>query len=253
MDAEQTKIYTSVIIAALIIGAILVFFIVSLIQQQKRNNRLYKSKILAEITTQENERARVAADLHDELGPLLFTVKFKLSNIDTNPEDQQALEEAGVHVDDIIQRIREISNDLMPGTLLRKGVIYAIDEFIDRMSKTSTLKVLFTHEDIPEISNTASINIYRIVLEIIHNTLKHANASLLKLNLSQEADKLILLSEDNGVGFNYSTERSENTGLGLRNLLNRTELMGGEMFVESAPGKGTKYTVELPILKLIKS
>jgi signal transduction histidine kinase len=64
---------------------------------------------------------------------------------------------------------------------------------------------------------------------------------------------LVLWSEDNGVGFNYSTERTENTGLGLRNLLNRTELMGGDMFVESAPGKGTKYTVELPILKLIKS
>ena len=105
MDAQQTKIYTAIIIAALVIGSILIYFIVSLIQQQRKNSRLFKEKIKAEITTLENERSRVSADLHDELGPLLFSVKFKLSGLETTAEDHDAVEAATAYIDDIIQRI----------------------------------------------------------------------------------------------------------------------------------------------------
>ena len=150
-------------------------------------------------------------------------------------------------IDDIIQQIRAISNDLMPGTLLRKGVIFAIEEFIDSIAKVTPLDIIFTHRNIPELSKEQSINIYRIVQEIVHNTLKHAKATLLNIELAATDKKLVFTSEDNGIGFNYSSERNENTGLGLRNLLSRTEVMGGDMYVESAPGQGTKYTIEIPI------
>ncbi len=247
MDANETKIYFTVIICSIIIGAILLFFIFSMIQQHRRNIALYKSKLEAEITTLENERLRVSADLHDELGPLLFTVKFKLSGIEAGPEDQQMLEQANTHLDDIIQRIRDISNDLMPGTLLRKGVAFAIEEFVDNIIKTTALKINFTHNNIGELPKEKAINLYRIALEIIHNTLKHANATLLKMDLSAKDDKLILVSVDDGVGFNYAAKKTGDSGLGLRNLLNRTELMNGDLYVESTPEAGTKYQIEIPL------
>jgi len=247
MDPHETKIYTAILIVSIIGGSILLFFIISMLLQHRRNIALYKSKIQAEITTLENERTRVSADLHDELGPLLFTVKFKLSSIETNEEDQKALEDANTHLDDIIQRIREISNNLMPGTLLRKGVYFAIEEFIAGLAKASPVHISFTYNTVVELPKEKAINLYRIVQEIIHNTLKHARASSLHISLNVTGSKLILTSNDDGIGFDYSNERKENTGLGLRNLLSRSELMGGDMFVESQPGAGTKYTIEIPL------
>jgi two-component system, NarL family, sensor kinase len=247
MDAQQTKIYTAIIIAAFVVGGILIFFVISLIQQQRRNSRLFKEKIKAEITTLENERSRVAADLHDELGPLLFSVKFKLSGLETSEEDHDAVEKATAYIDDIIQRIRDISNDLMPGTLIRKGVLYAIEEYIDGLSKNETLKINFVHTGIPELDKDRAINIYRLILEIIHNTLKHAKASLLNIEFKYDQSMLILMSQDNGQGYDYSGIKLNNAGLGLRSMLNRVEVMEGELFVESNPGKGTKYIIEIPL------
>jgi signal transduction histidine kinase len=247
MDANETKIYTTVIISSILGGTILLFFIISMIRQHQRNIALYKAKLKAEITTLENERLRVSADLHDELGPLLFTVKFKISSIDANTDDEATLEEASTHLDDIIQRVRDISNDLMPGTLLRKGVAFAIEEFVDNIAETNSLKINFAYKNIGELPNEKAINLYRMVLEIIHNTLKHAQATTLNIDLAVINYKLILITTDNGIGFDYATKKTDYGGLGLRNLLNRTELMNGDLYVESEPGKGTKYQIEIPL------
>lgn len=254
MDPHQTKIYTAILLAAGIIGAILIFFIISLIRHQRRNNQLYKAKILAEITTLENERTRVANDLHDELGPLLSAIKFKLSSIETRlPEDEKIMQQTSDHIVDIIQRMREISNDLMPNTLVRKGLILALEEFIDKVSNIPmpdgipALQILFKHQPIDELSKHTAINIYRIVQEITHNTIKHARATILTIDLSSKSNKLFLITEDNGQGFNYRNVSKEYAGLGLRNLLSRTEIMGGDMYIESQEGKGTIYNIEIPL------
>lgn len=253
MDPEETEIYTPILITSFVVGGILVFFIVSLIQQQRRNNRLYKSKIQAEITTLENERTRIASDLHDELGPLLSAIKMKLSSIETQSvDDEKTMNETSEHITDIIQRMREISNDLMPTTLLRKGLTFAIEEFIYKFSKSgiseqTSLQINFKHRDIPELPKEKTINIYRMVQEIVHNTIKHAQASILSIELKKNANNLILSSEDNGIGFNYQSAIQENTGLGLRSLVSRNDIMGGNFYIDSSPGKGTIYTIEIPI------
>jgi signal transduction histidine kinase len=97
------------------LGVVLIYFIVTIVRHQRRNIRLYKSKILAEITTLEKERARIASDLHDELGPILSAVKFKINSLDIhNDEDQNLLDKSNKNIDEIIRRMREISNDLLP-------------------------------------------------------------------------------------------------------------------------------------------
>lgn len=254
MDPNQTKIYTAILITSFVVGGILIFFIVSLIQQQRRNNRLYKSKILAEITTLENERTRVANDLHDELGPLLSAIKLKLSSIETlSKDDEITMTETSEHITDIIHRMREISNDLMPTTLLRKGLTFAIEEFIYKFSKSGVseqtgLQINFKHVGIPELPKEKAINIYRMVQEIVHNTIKHAQASILSIEMKMNEDNLILSSEDNGKGFNYQSAIEENRGLGLRSLVSRNDIMTGNFYIDSALGKGTIYTIEIPIL-----
>ena len=248
MDSGQTTFYTAYLIIGVLVGIIIIVFIASMIRHQRRHNRLHKSKILAEITTLEKERTRIAADLHDELGPILSAAKFKINSLDiSNDEDQYQLDMANKHIDDIIRRMREISADLMPGTLLRKGLVAAIEETVYKINNTGNLSISFASRNIPSLKNEMAVNIYRIVQEIIHNTVKHAGASSLRLELKLENDVMILMSQDNGKGIDYSDAVKKNPGLGLRNMLSRAEILEGEMFIDSKPGKGAAYIFEIPL------
>lgn len=208
---------------------------------------MYKMKISAEITTLENERSRISADLHDDLGPMLSAIKFKISNVDAEGDDYAQLRQAESYIDDVIQKLRQISNDLMPGTLLRKGLAFAVEEFIQKVSGLHNLSINFVHNQISSLPDETCINLYRIILEIIHNALKHSQATVLNIRLSA-TDKVIKLeTSDNGKGFDYLLANKNYKGLGLRNILSRTELLGGEMYVESAPGEGTSYNITIPL------
>ncbi len=248
MDAQETRIYTAIIITAIVLGAIISYFIFSILRQQKKNVELHKQNILAEITQIEKERARIAADLHDDLGPLLSAVKMKINSFElTQKDDRIEIGKTNEHIDDILKRIREISFDLMPNSLLRKGLHMAIKEFIGYLNNSSGINFIFNSKTDIKLSEQRSINIYRIIQEIVHNTIKHSGATQLKIELETIKNNCVLSIADNGIGFDYTKESKNSIGFGLRSLLSRTEIMGGQMFLESEKGKGTTYTFEIPI------
>ena len=247
MDAHQTSIYNAILITSSIIGIIIVYFIVSMISQHRRNRALYKRSLEAEIKTLEKERSRIATDLHDDLGPLLSSIKFSVGSLDIYSDtDTRTVDRVYEHIDSLMQRMREISADMLPNTLLRKGLIAAIAEFIDNIPRPACLDIKFVHAEEPELPPSQSVHLYRIVQEIIHNTIKHAQASVLKIEIKKSAAIMVLLTNDNGNGFDYNLQSRENNGLGLRNLFSRTEMLGGHLFVESSNGKGTSYIIEIP-------
>jgi signal transduction histidine kinase len=247
MNANEARFYTAILIVCAVVGVIIVYFIVSIIRQQRRTVRLYKQSLLTEITTLEKERSRMASDLHDEVGPLLSAIKLRIGSLDVHSEeDEQEVNKTEKQIDNVIGRMREISFDLMPTSLTRKGFAAALNEFIEFCSKSSPLKISFQFSDI-ELTQPQAINLYRIVQEIIHNTMKHAEAPELIIELRQEKDKIILATKDNGKGFNYDEKSNEARGLGLQNLLRRSEILSGKMFFESKKGKGTTYIFEIPI------
>lgn len=247
MDAKEASFYTAILIVCAVVGVIIIYFIVSIIRQQRRAVKLYKQNLLTEIATLEKERSRMASDLHDEVGPLLAAIKLRIASLDANnEEDEEEIETTNRQIDNIIKRMREISFDLMPTSLTRKGFAAALNEFIEYCSKRSVLKIDFKFSEI-QLTQPRAINLYRIAQEIIHNTIKHAEADELLIELRQEKDKIIFATRDNGVGFNYDEKSNEARGLGLQNLLRRTEIIGGKMFFESQKGKGTTYIFEVPI------
>jgi two-component system, NarL family, sensor kinase len=248
MDAHQTSIYDAILICATIIGAIIIYFIVSIIHQHRNNRALYKRSLEAEIKTLEKERTRVASDLHDDLGPLLSSIKYSVGSLDIfSDTDLKTVDRVYEHIDSLMKRMREISGDMMPNTLLRKGLVAAIAEFIDNIPGPDFPEIQFVHSELPELLQPYSIHLFRIVQEIIHNTIKHAKASRLKIEIKQSAAFLVLLTNDDGTGFDYNLQTRESSGLGLRNLFSRTEMLGGNMSVESARGKGTSYIIEIPL------
>lgn len=245
---KESDVLFIVIVVAILLGIIITYFLITIIRHQRRNLDLHKAKILAEITTLENERKRIASDLHDELGPLLAAVKLQITNLESTSEhDVSLIQKSSGHIDDIIKKLREISNNLLPNTLIRKGVTAAIADFISRLSDVHPLRISFDYPQDLKIDKDKEINLYRILQEIIHNTLKHAQAVNLRIKFVREEDHLVLMTEDDGVGFNYNEKSKLSSGLGLLNLQSRTEVMGGEFTWASDKGKGTKYMFEIPV------
>ncbi len=248
MDTAEKTYYNSFLIVLIVVSVVLLYFIITIIRYHRRSLRLSKERIQAEIDTLENERRRIASDLHDELGPLLSAVKLQINNLETtDPEDVVLIEKSSQHIDSIIKKLREISNDLMPNTLLRKGLKTAIEEFIDSNQQAYKLPVRFICDQQLQLDQNKEINLYRMVQEILHNTIKHAKATMLIIKISVQDNHLFLMTADNGTGFDYAAKIRDNLGLGLRNLQSRTEVMGGEISCSSEPGKGTTYTIEIPL------
>ncbi len=248
MDAKETTLYTAILIVCLTVGAIIIFFIVSIIRQQRRNLALYRQTVLAEITAMEKERARIAADLHDELGPMLSAIKLKINSFElTDEDDKSEVEKTNIHIDSLVKKMREISYDLIPNTLIRKGLVQALSEFADFINQAQKLQIHFIAQEPMLIDEQKSIHVYRVIQEIVNNAIKHSEANNLNIALKQEGGTLVLQTSDDGVGFDHYAATKGDGGIGLRNLLSRCEIVGGQMFVESEKTKGTKYTFEIPV------
>ncbi|UKJ06097.1 sensor histidine kinase [Solitalea lacus] len=252
MDAKEKELYLAIIVAIVLFSIIIIYFVTSLILYQRRFIALQKERINAEINTLENERRRVASELHDGIGPLISSVKLYINSLDVGEDDTEIVHKAGTYIDDIMQNIRQISNNLMPNTLVRKGLDAAIKEFVDKADNQNGIKISYSCE-IPELSinKDMEINVFRIVQEIINNTIKHSGASKLIIKLTQQEKMLLLQTSDNGKGFDFESMKNKDVskegGLGLKNLESRVDVLGGQLFHQSSPNKGVAFIFEIPI------
>jgi signal transduction histidine kinase len=244
----QNRILYITLLVSLIIAVIIVYFFVSIIRYHRRYMRLQREKIFAEITIRENERKRIAGDLHDSLGPLLSAVKLNISSVDIETEaDRQILDKTAGYLDEIIGSMRRISHDLLPNTLERKGLIEAVREFIQQVKGRQTVNIqLYIVKEI-RVPKEKEIHIFRMVQEIVHNTIKHAQASNLQIGFSEENGHLLCLTKDDGKGFEKEKAMTASHGLGLRSLESRCEILNGILTLESAPGLGTNYFIKIPV------
>jgi signal transduction histidine kinase len=246
MDPHETNIYTAILIAAGVLGIIVVYFIITIIRNQRRHLKMQQANLLVEMTTLENERKRIVSDLHDELGPLLSVVKFQVSSLDTRDEqDIELIEKASRNLDDILQRIREICNHMMPQVLIRKGLLMAIKEFISDLENKTAIKMTFTYED-TDIPAEAEVHLYRMIQEIVQNAIKHSGANEMNIHVCSKDNRLIITAADNGKGFSRETASQHSNGYGLKNILSRVDILRGEVYLATAPDKGTVYTIEIP-------
>jgi signal transduction histidine kinase len=248
MDTHETKVYIAFLIAAGILCVFLIFFIATVISHQRRNQALHKEKINAEINTQEKERSRIASDLHDDLGPMLSAVKLLINNVDlSSSDDKQTLSKANDYIDGVLLQLRTISNDLVPQALGRKGLVVAVDEFVSELNEKRKMQVSFKSIEGLVVPPAQGIHLYRIIHEVIHNADKHAEATLMEVYLENKSDQLILTMKDNGRGFDTKDALTVQKGLGLKNIMSRVETLKGSLYLLSAPGKGTEYTIEIPM------
>jgi len=247
MDTHETKVYIAVLIAVAVMGVFIIFFIATIIRHQRRNQALYKEKVNAEIRTMEKERSRISSDLHDDLGPMLSAVKLLISDLDiSSDDDRETLGKANKYIDGVLLQLRTISNDLMPQSLGRKGLVVAVEEFISERNDKRKMRIRFHAAGDIVIRPDKAIHLYRIIHEVVHNADKHAMADRMEISLVQTTTQLILTMKDNGSGFDTKDVATVQKGLGLRNITSRVDALKGNIYIDSAPGRGTEYTIEIP-------
>jgi signal transduction histidine kinase len=244
----EAKVLNITLFVSLVIAIIIVYFFVSIIRYHRRYMKLQREKIFAEITIRENERKRIAGDLHDSLGPLLSAVKLNISSVDVeSTADREVLEKTGGYLDEIIGSMRRISHDLLPSTLERRGLLEAIREFLSQVKNKQSVNIqLYVVKEIT-VPKEKEIHIFRMIQEIVHNTIKHAQAQNLQIGFSEEGGHLLCLTKDDGKGFDKEKVLGSSLGLGLRSLESRCEILNGVLTLDSAPGGGTHYFIKIPV------
>jgi len=213
-------------------------------------------KILnAIIETEHKERERFAKDLHDQLGNILSSMNIyfqllKSATIDDLERENLMGYFKGL-LNEAIASTREIANNLNPNIITKFGIVEAIQSFCDKINKTGLIKIyLTTNIQENNLGKDKEVNLYKIITELVNNTLKHASADRIYIALSLEKSLLILKYEDNGVGFDYEKKMKakENKGMGLFNITSRVAAMGGKINVESNKFIGIRINIQTKII-----
>ena len=257
LKISRRNILLVVLLAALIMSVFifrLVYLRYKLKQEQKLQQELIKEETKrskAIIETEENERQRLARELHDGVGQLLSATKLNLSSLENNkctPEEKLRLVNSMDILDESIREIRNISHNMVPDILLKFGLKRAIEDFIIRINQTKKLEIHFECNGFEEnsLEDTDKLMLYRLIQESVNNTIKYAQATNMTIQLSADMNEISLLMEDNGKGFDIE-EAKRKGGIGFKNMQLRTEYLKGKLEIDSSPKNGTTIIIEIPL------
>ncbi|MGZ5221297.1 MAG: tetratricopeptide repeat-containing sensor histidine kinase, partial [Chitinophagaceae bacterium] len=267
-SANKQKAALNTILIGSSIGLLLVSFLgyvnfknrskISRQQEEIQNQKiaeLEKDKQLMAIDAmlkgQEEERSRIAKDLHDGLGGLLSGTKLSFMTVKENlvlsPENSMLFDRSLSMLDNTIGDLRKTAHNLMPEALVKFGLHEALRDFCNSIQSSSGLQVLFQQfGENRKLNNTAEVFTYRIIQELVNNAIKHAGASRIIVQLTMSNDKTGITVEDDGKGFD-KYKMPHHKGAGISNIKYRVQYFNGGLDIVTSPGNGTSVNIELMV------
>lgn len=221
--------------------------------QKQKISELEKDKQLLTIDAmlkgQEEERSRIAKDLHDGLGSLLSGTKLSFMNVKENlpltPETNTQFDRSLSMLDNSIGDLRKVAQNLMPEALVKFGLQEAVRDFCDSIQSTTGIKIVFQQfGERRKLHSTAEMFIYRIIQELVNNAVKHAEATQVIVQLTMSENKTGITVEDNGKGFDKNI-LAQAKGAGMANISYRVQYFNGTSDLVTSPGNGTSVNIEL--------
>jgi len=224
-----------VILVILIAGFVIYYF-----RAKHRKEIEFSDAIVNKL---EEERGRIARDLHDGLGQSLIVLKNKFNAVDVASNEQEKITDVDTSFADVIEEVRSISRSLIPPELRRLGLKKALEKMLKDVEQSTDTMVTTDFEalDNIELDSSREIRVYRIIQELTNNTVKHANASSMKVDIGVESDQVTLTYQDNGVGFD-SDKVFENS-VGMRSIKQRLRYLRGTIKFEK-PSRGMKAVIK---------
>lgn len=210
---------------------------------------LEKRVLIATIETEENERSRFAREIHDGLGPLLSTIKLYVNELETSDKEERETHTQYINqlIDEAVSSARNIANNITPKIITDYGLLRSLEEFCAGINATKLLHIRFLPEGIiKNLGSTIELTLYRIITELINNTIKHAQAQQVVIELKHEGNRIRLSYKDDGIGFELdkALEKGDHT-LGLRNIISRVRSLKGDFsFRKTSPGIEVKIGLD---------
>ncbi|MDY0078520.1 MAG: PAS domain S-box protein [Bacteroidales bacterium] len=211
---------------------------------------LEKRVLIATIETEENERRRFAREIHDGLGPLLSTIKLYVNELETSDREEREghIRYINQLIDEAVSNARNIANNITPKIITDYGLLRSLEEFCAGINATKLLHIRFSPEGtIQNLDSTIELTLYRIITELINNTIKHAQAQQVAIELKHEGNRIWLSYKDDGIGFELdkALEKGDHT-LGLRNIISRVRSLKGDFsFRNTLPGIEVKIGLDV--------
>ncbi|MFY9153806.1 MAG: sensor histidine kinase [Prolixibacteraceae bacterium] len=254
LSQQKTQIWLLIFVFISLTGAGIFLFY----RHQQRQEAALQAERLAEqemrmnaiFQAQEEERRRIAKELHDGVGQTISAIKMNFQSLVRNSEnsvDSTEYQKIEKMIDHVGSEVRSISHQMIPKELEQFGLVPAVEGMLSLNLDKSTLKYEFEHSGFNDrIGNHIELVLFRVLQELVSNVLKHSKATFLNVQLVKVKTHVILNVTDNGVGFNVGSH--EKSGIGLLNIASRIDGINGHLHYESAPGSGTTVTIRTPIL-----
>ncbi len=243
--------WTAVVISVFMLLSLI--FIKRIFNIQKQIDNLRKqneSRVLSAILkTEEKERQHFAKELHDGLGPLLSSVKMTISASNyMKGDNKQALANAEKLIDESISTLKDISNKLSPHILINFGLQKAVKSFINRLQIIGD-PIIRLNSNLGEkrFAYNLEVVLYRVICELLSNTLRHAGAHNVYIDLIADDKSITLKYIDDGIGFDVAKEEKKLSGLGYSNMKSRIKSLNGTFQVFSAPGEGIRVDIQISL------
>jgi signal transduction histidine kinase len=250
-------IFGGTFVMLLLVGCVVVFMILyqkRLFRQEltfKKMELKYQQELInSTIEGIESERKRLARDLHDEIGAALSAMRLLVGQMHLKsksaPEISDLADKYKSLIDNTIDSVRRISNDLLPSGLEEFGLSYAIEGLCEKSLELTDADINWSVKDIPQAHSTLNLMMYRLVQELLNNSIKYAEATQIEIVIEPVDNELCLHYTDNGRGFDYE-EAYQKKSLGLKNIETRTRMFDGTLQYITQPNQGTSVTVRVPL------
>ncbi|HYV90313.1 MAG TPA: tetratricopeptide repeat protein [Chitinophagales bacterium] len=233
----------------LIRNSVIIFCLVVFVFAGLLFNRFKLKKKIESQQALLNERKRISTELHDDLGAQLSTARMFINNLKNNmgaDGNHRLIENSLNLIDSSISDLRKIMDDLQSSTLQEKGYVAATEELVNKINQLQQINFALTHHGIDSrFDHKTEHNLFRITQELINNTLKYAKAKNVSLDLVKRDDKIVLMYEDDGEGFDVQNVKH---GYGLSNIESRAQALAGTAEFDSKPGAGSRTIIEMPLV-----
>lgn len=246
----------AVILVLLFLGLL---FLVMILYFNNRKGQLLRERQLmkieferqlleARLEMQEHTFNFISEEIHDNVGQVLSLAKVQLNIMDQKPViDRSMIGEVKISISKALTELRDIARSLSTERIRTFDLVQSVEEEVKRIQRSGLISASLDVQGVTQdLGDHFKIILFRLIQECLQNIVKHAQASELFISIDNSDHRLTILIRDNGVGFDVETQLQQNSGLGLKNMINRAKLIGGQITIRSAPGNGTTTQIQLP-------
>jgi signal transduction histidine kinase len=258
MFNSPAEIFYSVIAGVGLMLFLVVIFVLSIVRYQNKTRKFREEKLLlrenftktllqSRLEIQEQTLQNVSRELHDNLGQVASLIKINLNLLSLNapPALNEQVQVNKELVGQLITDLKSISVSLNGDRIKELGLLKALQLEADRLNKAGVLKMTVTHSGYSQLPESNAVIIFRMLQELINNTLKYSQATELMVDIRAKETEIVVSVEDNGIGFDVE-EKIKAGGSGLINLKNRAKLLAADLQLQSIVGKGTRTIIAFP-------